>query len=58
MHDLLFDNQGDLSEGSLLRYAQSTGADPEEVSRLITEGSPRQRVEDDVAGGTHTRLGR
>jgi protein-disulfide isomerase len=51
MHDLLYENQHDLKEKSLLRYAQEAGADSSEVEAALTQGTMRKRVNDDIESG-------
>jgi protein-disulfide isomerase len=51
MHDLLFEHQDDLWEGSLLRYAAEAGADAGEVAEVLKRRGTRTRVEDDLEGG-------
>jgi protein-disulfide isomerase len=50
MHDVLFENQRDLSQKSLIRYAQEAGADAPEVEAALTQGTTRKRVNDDIEG--------
>lgn len=47
IHDTLFENQRDLTDAALLRYAAQVGADAEQATRAIDGGGPRQRVEAD-----------
>jgi protein-disulfide isomerase len=51
MHDLLYENQDDLKEQSLLRYANEAGADASLVEAALTQGSMRKRVNDDIESG-------
>lgn len=51
MHDLLFENQRDLSDLALRRYADQAGADPEQALAAIRDGTPARRVERDLQGG-------
>ncbi|MGO9557552.1 MAG: DsbA family protein [Acidimicrobiales bacterium] len=51
MHDLLYENQGDLEERSLLRYAELTGADAGEVADALGRRVTLPRVEEDLEGG-------
>jgi protein-disulfide isomerase len=51
MHDLLYENQGDLEERSLLRYAGLAGADTGEIADVLARGVTRARVEEDLEGG-------
>ncbi len=50
IHDALYENQRDLSDAALRRYAQGVGADVDEATAAIAEGGPGQRVEDDFEG--------
>ena len=51
MHDVLFENQRDLSATALLRYAEEVGADASEVASALNDGVVRKRVKDDVESG-------
>ena len=51
MHDLLFENRRDLSEASLLRYAEEVGADANELATMLAQGVVQQRVREDVESG-------
>jgi protein-disulfide isomerase len=51
MHDLLYENQEDLEEKALLRYANAAGADPAEVESVLTSGGTRKRINDDIESG-------
>jgi protein-disulfide isomerase len=51
MHDVLFENQRDLSGPALLRYVEDVGADLSEVTDALNEGVIRKRVKDDVESG-------
>ncbi len=51
MHDLLFENQHDLEEPSLLRFAEEAGADSAEVASVLAQGTVRRRVNDDIESG-------
>ena len=50
MHDTLFENQGDLSDAALSRYAKTVGLDADRVARDLASGDPRARVEADFEG--------
>jgi protein-disulfide isomerase len=50
MHDVLFENQRDLSDAALRRYAKGVGADVGRVRKDLAGGGPRQRVEADFEG--------
>jgi protein-disulfide isomerase len=50
MHDALFENQKDLSDAALSRYAENVSADVTKALSDIAEGAPRQRVESDFEG--------
>jgi protein-disulfide isomerase len=50
MHDALFENQRDLSDAALLRYAESVGADATRLTKDLADGGPRQKVEADFEG--------
>jgi protein-disulfide isomerase len=47
IHDTLFENQRDLSDTALLRYAAAVGADVEKAEHDINGGGPRKRVDAD-----------
>jgi protein-disulfide isomerase len=51
IHDALYENQTDLSDASLLRYAADTGADIDKVKEALNGGGPRERVERDLESG-------
>lgn len=51
VHDLLFENRRDLSEASLLRYAEEVGADANELATMLAQGVVQQRVREDVESG-------
>lgn len=51
MHDLLFENQRDLSDAALLRYAEEVGADEKEVASALSQGAVSERVREDVESG-------
>jgi protein-disulfide isomerase len=50
MHDELFENQDDLSDKALARYATTLGLDTDRVARDLAAGDPRARVEADFEG--------
>jgi protein-disulfide isomerase len=50
MHDTLFENQDDLSDASLLRYATSLELDSDQLHDALGSGRPRQRVQADLEG--------
>ena len=54
MHDLLFENQRQLGEASLIRYAASIGIDDERVRRELAEHTHRSRVRSDFSGGVRS----
>lgn len=51
IHDTLFENQCDLSEVAVLRYAEDVGADVHEVQDALSQGVTLERVRADVEGG-------
>jgi protein-disulfide isomerase len=51
MHDLLFENQSDLTDTALLRYAAEAGADARAVAEALTAGTAGARIEQEVEGG-------
>ena len=51
IHDALYENQRDLSDASLLRYAAGVGADIDAVKEALKGGGPRTRVESDLENG-------
>ncbi|MHB8379865.1 MAG: DsbA family protein [Acidimicrobiales bacterium] len=51
MHDVLFENQRDLSGPALRRYVEDVGADVSEVANALNEGVVQKRVKDDVESG-------
>jgi protein-disulfide isomerase len=51
MHEILFENQNDLSDQALLRYAAQAGADVDAVTEALTAGATRARIAEDVEGG-------
>jgi len=50
IHDALYENQTDLSDAALSRYAEQVGADVTTAMNAIADGGPRQRVEADFEG--------
>jgi protein-disulfide isomerase len=50
IHDALYENQKDLSDAALSRYAEQVGADVTTAMNAIADGGPRQRVEADFEG--------
>ena len=56
MHDILFENQRDLSRASLERYARRSGASATSVRRALDQGTHRAEVQRDMDLGQ--RLGR
>jgi protein-disulfide isomerase len=54
MHDLLYENQDALQPDDLIEYAAAVGVDPIEVADDLALGSMRERVERDIASGTHS----
>jgi protein-disulfide isomerase len=56
MHDLLFENQGDLREEALVRYAAQAGADTVKFAHAVHGGVPRTRVERDLASAIRSRV--
>jgi protein-disulfide isomerase len=50
MHDALYENQDDLGDNALVRYAQEIGLDTRQVQTDLTSGRPRKRVEADFEG--------
>ena len=51
MHDVLFENQRDLSGPALFRYVEEVGADLSQVANALDDGVVRNRVKDDVESG-------
>ncbi len=51
IHDVLYENQGDLSDAALLRYAASVGVDVEKLKEALRAGGPRRRVQGDFENG-------
>ena len=50
MHDALYENQRDLSDAALRRYAQAVGADVDKATSDLASGVPEKRVEADFEG--------
>jgi protein-disulfide isomerase len=50
IHDALYENQRDLSDAALRRYAASVGADVDKAASDIASGGPGRRVEADFEG--------
>jgi protein-disulfide isomerase len=50
MHDALYENQRDLSDAALRRYAQAVGADVDKAQSDLASGGPEKRVEADFEG--------
>jgi protein-disulfide isomerase len=50
IHDMLFENQRDLSTEGLMRYIKEVGGDVERATKDIQGGAPRKRVEADFEG--------
>ena len=55
-HDLLFDNQGDLSRDNLLRFADQVGLDRSAFEQCIAGEAVRREVERDVAEATRLEI--
>jgi len=55
-HDLLFDNQGDLSRRNLLRFADQVGLDRSAFEQCIAGEAVRREVERDVAEATRLEI--
>ena len=51
MHDVLFENQRDLSGPAILRYVEDVGADLSQVANALNDGLVQKRVKDDVESG-------
>ena len=51
MHDVLFENQRDLSGPAILRYVEDVGADLSQVANALNDGVVQKRVKDDVESG-------
>jgi protein-disulfide isomerase len=54
VHDLLYENQQDLSDAALRRYALQAGADLETAFEAIRDGAPGRRVERDFQSGVRS----
>ena len=54
MYALLYENQRDLSDSALLRYAAQAGADVQQALAAIAAGAPRRRVERDLQSGSRS----
>ena len=54
MHDLLFENQADLSGSALLRYAASAVPDPQRWAADMHQRSFNARVREDLASGARS----
>ena len=50
MHDALYENQRDLTDAALRRYAEGVGANVDDAVKAIADRGPAQRVEDDFEG--------
>jgi protein-disulfide isomerase len=48
MHDLLYENQTNLGDVALARYAVQAGADEGEFTTTLQGGAPRKRVQSDL----------
>jgi protein-disulfide isomerase len=48
MHDLLYENQSNLSDAALARYAVEAGADESSFTAALESGGPRRRVQRDL----------
>ena len=55
-HDLLFDNQRDLSRENLLRFANQVGLDRDAFSKCLDSDAPREAVARDVAEGARLEI--
>ncbi|MBL8952567.1 MAG: DsbA family protein [Myxococcaceae bacterium] len=56
MHDLLFENQEDLTPDAIFSYADELGLDLSTFVRETLEHGHRERIERDVLGGTLSGL--
>ncbi|MBC7841407.1 MAG: DsbA family protein [Gemmatimonadaceae bacterium] len=54
MHDLLYEHQRHLDTHSLLRYAETAGADPVAVQHALDAGSYVERVNTDFMSGVRS----
>jgi protein-disulfide isomerase len=50
MHDLLYENQTNLGDVALARYAVQAGADEGAFTAALAGGAPRKRVQGDLEG--------
>ena len=50
MHDLLYEHEDALHEDALLGYAESAGADVDEVAAVLARRGTRERVQTDLLG--------
>ena len=50
IHDALYENQRDLGDAALRKYAQAVGADVDKAVNDIAGGGPEKRVEADFEG--------
>jgi protein-disulfide isomerase len=50
MHDLLYENQSNLGDAALARYAVQAGVDERAFSTALQSGAPRARVQRDLEG--------
>lgn len=50
MHDLLYENQSNLGDAALARYAFAAGADESAFTAALEGGAPRARVQCDLEG--------
>lgn len=57
MHDIVFANQGALTDADLLRYAQQIGLDMAKFKASMATPEPKKRVESDHAHGDKLGLG-
>jgi len=53
MHDILFENQTDLDEVSLIRYAERTRLDVQRFAADLQQGTYSRQVQQDYAAGVH-----
>jgi protein-disulfide isomerase len=51
MHDMVFENQSDLSIPALLTYAAAVGADPRVVAQELDARTWQEKVRRDLVGG-------
>jgi protein-disulfide isomerase len=54
MHDALFEHQGALSDGDLVRYAAAIGLDDERVRRELHDHTHTPRVREDFRSGVRS----